>query len=142
VTVFVDTNVLIYAMTNTAYSEPCRRVLTAVATGTLDATTSVLVAEEAWHVERRSPLRIPPGSILTLIGFFDRVLGCDVEILEDAMRMMVPDNLGSADRIHIATCRAHGIDTIVSADSAFDAINWLRRFEPDPEGVNAILAGR
>lgn len=140
--VFIDTNVLIYSMTNTSYGEPCRDVLKAIAIGALDATTSVVVAEEAWHVERRSPLGIPAGSIMTVIGLFDRVLGCDIDIVEDAMRLTsIPDVLGSADRIHIATCRAHGIDTILSADSAFDAVTWLRRIDPDGDGVARLLAG-
>ncbi len=140
--VFVDTNVLIYAMTDTGYGGPCRSALTAIATGALDATTSVLVAEEAWHVERRSPLAIPSGSVMTLLGFFDRILGFDLEILEEAMRMTsLPDALGSADRIHVATCLAHGIDTIISADSGFDAVKRLRRVEPDETGISGLLAG-
>ena len=77
---------------------------------------------------------------MTAIGLFDNVLACDVEVLEDAMRMTtLPDSLGTADRIHLATCRANGIDTIVSADDAFDTVAWLTRVRPDAAGVAALL---
>ena len=139
-TVFIDANVLVYAMIDTPFSEPCREILTAIARGQLDAATSVLAAEEAWHAERRAPLGIPAGSIMTAIGLFDNVLACDVEVVEDAMRMTtLPDSLGTADRIHLATCRANGIDTIVSADDAFDTVAWLTRVRPDAAGVAALL---
>lgn len=138
--VFIDTNVLIYAMTSTPYAGSCRRLLSAVAVGDIDATTSVTVVEQAWHVERRSPLGIPPGSMMTLLGFFDRVLACDIDIVEDAMRLTsLPDRLGSADRIVIATCRHHGIDTLISADIAFDDVGWLHRIDPDEAGIDALL---
>ncbi|HST41097.1 MAG TPA: type II toxin-antitoxin system VapC family toxin [Conexibacter sp.] len=38
--------------------------------------------------------------------------------------------LGADDRVHVGTCLAHGIETIVTADRGFDAARAIRRVDP------------
>jgi predicted nucleic acid-binding protein len=38
--------------------------------------------------------------------------------------------LGPADAIHVATALAHGIETVISADSDFDAVAGIERVDP------------
>jgi len=38
--------------------------------------------------------------------------------------------LGAADRLHVGLCLVHGIETIATADRAFDGIPGLRRIDP------------
>lgn len=47
--------------------------------------------------------------------------------------------LGANDRIHLATCRLHGIGLIVSADVEFDDLEGLRRVDPQAEDALARL---
>ena len=137
--VFVDSNVFIYSYTNTVYAEPCRRILRLIGHGDVDGVSSVFVAEEIWHVERSGPLRIPAGAMRLALEVFDHIVPVDMDIIAAAMALTdVPGSLGTADRVHAATCRSLGIVRILSADSAFDGIPWLQRIDPIEENVAAL----
>jgi predicted nucleic acid-binding protein len=50
-------------------------------------------------------------------------------------------DLGPADRLHVGTCRSSGVDTIVTADSAFEGLPGLRRVDPlDPTAIRKLLS--
>lgn len=67
-----------------------------------------------------------------LLAVTDEVIGLALEL--DARR------IGANDRVHVATCRVHGLGTIVSADRGFDAVQGLRRVDPlDTSAVAALL---
>jgi predicted nucleic acid-binding protein len=46
---------------------------------------------------------------------------------------------GANARIHLATCLADGIETIVSADASFDPVPEIRRVDPLDETALAKL---
>lgn len=49
-------------------------------------------------------------------------------------------DLGRADRVHVGTCLANGIDVLVSADSAFSGLRMVSRVDPlDAEALHRIL---
>lgn len=138
--VFVDANVFIYAHTDTAYGGACRQIMRHIARNELDAVTSVLVAEEIWHVEMRGPLNIPPGSMQLALDVFDHIVSIDIDTLRLAMDMAeLPASLGTADRIHTATCHTLGITRMLSADRSFDGIPWLARVDPTDANVAGLL---
>lgn len=137
---FVDSNVFIYAHTATIYASPCRDILRLIARGDLDGLTSVFVAEEIWHVERNGPLNIPSGSMRLSLDAFDQVVAVDMHVVAEAMAMTdVPPSLGTADRVHAATCRSLGIQRILSADTSFEGIPWLQRIEPTERNIEALI---
>jgi predicted nucleic acid-binding protein len=47
--------------------------------------------------------------------------------------------LGTADRVHAATCRSERLVGIISADRAFDSVAGLSRIEPDFAGIAPLL---
>ena len=54
-------------------------------------------------------------------------------------------SIGANDRVHLATCLAtclaNGIDTILSADRGYDAVEQLRRVDPlDTPAVEELLS--
>jgi predicted nucleic acid-binding protein len=129
VTFFVDTNVLVYALTTTQYQQPCAALTGRIASGEADGCTSVVVIEELWHLElRRRPLGLE-GAAIRYLEVFSPVLGIDQHVLAAAFDLRA-SNLGAADRVHVATCAASGIDTIVTADESFDGVDGLRRVDP------------
>ncbi len=138
-TFLVDANVIVYAAIPSQYREPCLEVLAAIAAGKADGKVSTAVFEEVWHLElsgRVGPIR---GLAERAYRVFSPLLPVTDEIVARALRLDVR-NLGSNDRIHVATALANGIDTIVSADSDFDRIRSIRRIDPlDERAVAQVL---
>jgi predicted nucleic acid-binding protein len=134
VTTFIDTSVLMYAAGGEhPLRAPCVRVMEAVASGTLAATTSAEVIQEIVH--RYLAIRRPDiadGLARSTMETFAPVLP-----ITHALMRRVPDlarrypTLGARDLVHVATCVHEGITKIISADRAFDQVAELRRIPPE-----------
>jgi len=141
VTFFVDANVLLYAATEGEYRPSCLGILDAVAAGEADGRTSASVLEEVWYVERSGRAGSLDGLAGRAYTVFTPLLPVTDEAFRLALSLRAPE-LGPADRLHVGTCLAHGIDTIVSADSGFAGVRGLRRVDPlDGRAVGRLLAG-
>ena len=139
---FVDTNIVIYAMTRSRYRDPCARVLEAVSRGHADGRTSVAVLEEIWHLELRGSLGELTGLTADVRALFAPVLPVTDDIFGKALGLEVPPQLGANDRVHAATCLVAGIPAILSADVGFEDVRGLRRVDPlDEKGLRRLLAG-
>lgn len=137
--VFIDTNVFVYAMSVSAYTEGSRLVVRAVGEARGLCVTSTAVIEELWHLESSGRLPGARGSAADTFSLLRPVLDVTDEIIETAFG--APGwGLGTNDRVHVATCRTHGIPTIITADRAFDAVPELRRIDPsDVRAVDGVL---
>jgi predicted nucleic acid-binding protein len=85
------------------------------------------VIEELYHLELRG--RVPPGLAHDAFTLLRPLL----EVTDDAVAAalaLVADGLGAADRLHVGVCRAHGVETIATADRGFDGIPGLYRLDP------------
>lgn len=139
-TFFVDANVIVYAATESDYRDPCLRLLEAVATGRADGRTSPAVLEEVWYVERSGRAGRLDGLARDAYAIFTPLLGVTDEAFRLALGLRATE-LGPADRLHVGTCRSHGIETVVSADAAFGGLRGLRRVDPlDARAVDRLLA--
>ena len=69
---FVDTNVLVYAITDGPRRPACRSLLRSIAAGDVAATTSTLVLEEFWHLEER--LSLGDGAARAALEIFPYVI--------------------------------------------------------------------
>ena len=138
---FVDTNVFVYAVAeDSPYRAGAAATMEALGAGTASAVTSVAVIEELWHHERRGRLPGLDGAADAAFTLMRPVLGVTDDILAVAFDVSVR-GLGANDRIHVATCRAHGIDTMLTADRGFDDVPGLRRVDPaDLVEVRGLLA--
>jgi uncharacterized protein len=137
---FVDTNVVVYAASESDYRQPCLELLEAIAAGRAEGRTSTAVLEEAWYVElsgRAGPLH---GLARRAYAVFTPLLPVTDETVELALSL-APGPLGANDRIHVATCRQHAIGTIVSADGGFDRVRGVRRVDPLDAPALARLLG-
>ncbi|CAN5204070.1 hypothetical protein BH24ACT23_BH24ACT23_10590 [soil metagenome] len=96
--------------------------------------------EELWHLEGgRSG--VAWGTARDVHLAMRPVLAVADDVLTLAFDLDLP-TIGAMDRLHAATCRLNGIDTIVSADRGFDELlPGLGRVDPtDPAAVAALLA--
>jgi len=133
VTVFVDTAIVMYAAgADHPLREPCQRLLTRIAEGSLEAVTSAEVIQEILH--RFTALgRGQIGAVMArdALDLFAPVL----PVTHAVMRRM-PDlveahpALAARDLVHVATCLQEGITDIVSPDRGFDSVPALRRIDP------------
>lgn len=138
--VFIDTNVIVYASLASDFREPCLEILEAVARRSLDGRTSTAVVEELWHLELSGKAGKLDGLAQRTYTLFTPLLPVDDEIVAHALALDAP-RLGANDRIHLATALANGIATILSADADFDGAPGLRRIDPLDRPALATLLG-
>lgn len=140
--IVLDTTVLVYAVGDAhPFREPCRRLVTAIANGRLDATTTVEVIQEAAHVRARRRGRADAArfardwlALLTpLLVPDEHALAAGLELFE------ANDRLGAFDCVLAATAMHSGAGALVSADSAFGALDGIRHVVPDNSGVDGLL---
>lgn len=137
---FVDANVIVYSAAAGPMGDSCRSILRPIADGEVDGVTSTAVLEEVWHVELSGRAGSIVGLAQNAYAIFTPLLAVDDRILARAFGVRV-QGLGANDRVHTATCLENGIDTIVTADSAFDGIRALHRIDPlDGKAVGKLLA--
>jgi predicted nucleic acid-binding protein len=128
-TFFVDANVIVYAASEGPLRSACERILEAIATGRADGRTSPAVLEEVWYVERSGRAGRLEGLARHAYVVFTPLLDVNDACFRSALDLQTP-NLGPADRVHAATCLVHGIETIVTADAAFEGVRGLHRIDP------------
>ena len=139
-TFLVDANVIVYSAVPSEYREPCLELLAAIARGDADGRTSTAVLEEVWHLELS-------GRAGRLDGLTERahaVLGPLLPVSDESFRRALALHapaLGANDRIHVATCLTHAIDTVVSADRGLDSVSEVRRIDPRDESARTELLG-
>jgi predicted nucleic acid-binding protein len=140
---FIDTNVFIYAVAEESpYQAGATATMEALGAGRTSAVTSVTVVEELWHHEMRGRLPGLDGAAEAAFTLMRPVLTVTDEILAAAFGLKIR-GLGANDRVHVATCHANGIDTVLTADRAFDAAPGLRRVDPaDLGSVRELLRRR
>lgn len=139
---FIDANVFVYAVAeDSPYEAGAAATLEALGAGTASAVTSAAVIEELWHLELRGRVPGLEGVADAAFTLMRPVLAVTDEIVAAAFDLKLR-GLGANDRIHVATCHAHGISTVLTADRGFDAAPGLHRVDPaDLPEVRTLLAG-
>lgn len=129
----VDTNVFLYARGREhPLRDACRTILAAAARQEVLLEASVELVQEFAHVLLR---RDVPRE-LVLVDAADVRAQClihdfDTGVLAESLRLLgAYPQLGARDAVHAATALRAGIDSILSADFAFDVITELERIDP------------
>jgi predicted nucleic acid-binding protein len=130
--VLVDTAVVAYAVGGEhSLREPCQRWLLAAGRGEVELHASVeMIQEFLFHrmrrTDRTTALRqARDASQLCVLHAFE------VPVLSRSMELVATSEaLGGRDAVHAATALVHGLQTIVSGDTAFDGIDGLHRLAP------------
>lgn len=135
----LDTNVLIYALSDSAYRDPCMSLIRGVSERRANGIVSTAVLEEVWHLELGGRIAGLDGVTSDYYDAFAPLISITDIIFRRALELDAPA-LGSNDRIHAATCLESDIKTIVTADAAFDTVRELKRVDPlDQRAVARLL---
>jgi predicted nucleic acid-binding protein len=129
---FLDANVVLYAVGRpSAYTEPCRQVLTAIGKGTCRGVADVNIIQEILHVALRKG-RLEAGlaaidALLDIVAVLP-VEAADVPAMLDLARS-VP-GLDAQDAPHLAVMRRYGISHIITADRRYAGVSDLTVLDP------------
>lgn len=140
--IFVDTNVLIYALgAEHPAREPARRILAAVAEGRANATTTTDVIQEFAHVySRRRPRSDAARHALRYVALLEPLAVIGPAELERGLGLFERyAGLGAADAVLAATAQASQAQAFVSADRAFAAVDDLPFLELGSPAFDRLL---
>jgi uncharacterized protein len=140
--IVLDTTVLVYAVgTEHSFREPCRMLVTAIADGDIEATTTAEVIQEFVHVRaRRRDRKEAAGLARDFAELLAPLLIVEDTDLREGLRLFEEgEGFGSFDAVLAATAYASGADALVSADSGFAAVPGIRHVLPDQGGVAGLL---
>ncbi len=132
--VFIDTNIPMYAAGAThPLREPSRRVIRAIAAGTLDALTDAEVFQEILyrylHIGgREKGFRVFDHFHRIMIGRILPVEGADVHQARQLAERY--PNLSPRDLIHLAVMLRYHLPEIITTDMGFDTVDEVRRLDP------------
>ena len=136
----LDTNVLVYAVGGEhPLRRPAQRLLNAVESGGISATTSVLVIQEFIHVyARRGGQAAAVGAARAYVDLLEPLLPAEQILVGGALNIVASFSLRSTDAL-IAATAIHEARTLVSADRDFSRVLGLNLIYPDEEGVARVL---
>jgi predicted nucleic acid-binding protein len=132
-TAFFDTAVIMYAAGKPhPLRGPCRQLIEAVVDQGLDGVTSAEVIQEILHRfstgDRRS---VGAAMAESALDVFAPVLPVTEGVMREMPSLFLQyPALTARDLIHLAVCRVHGIDLIISPDRGFDGIEGITRIDP------------
>jgi predicted nucleic acid-binding protein len=127
---YIDSNIFLYAVLyDDERAARCRKVLSDIVDGKLEAVTSVLTWDEFSHVVEKVLDR--PSALIQGERFlhFPRLLfqPCTTDVLIRAQQVRASTHLGARDSIHAASSLIAGARTLISEDRDFDGIPELSR---------------
>ncbi len=131
--ILIDTNVFMYAAGKESPQKgPCQRFLEKIVGGEGPAVcTNAEVLQEILHRYRN--LKVPE------VGFqlFDAITHLGIPVLAVTDRAMMEARrfleeypaLSTRDSVHLGVMREHGIEEVLSYDTGFSDVPWVKRLE-------------
>jgi predicted nucleic acid-binding protein len=142
--ILLDTTALVYAKgSEHPFREPCRELISAVAEGRLEATTTVEAIQEFAHVRAQRRGRTDAAALAgDYADLLSPLISATADHLLRGLKLFEQaPALGAFDAVLAAIALDCGADALVSVDAAFSTISGLRHVVPDAGGV-ATLLGR
>ncbi len=140
--IVLDTTVLVYAKgADHPFRDPCRKLVGAIADGTIEATTSVEAIQEFVHVRARGRSREDAASTGR---DYAELLSPLLDVTRDDLRKGLAlfehsKKLGAFDAVLAAAAIARGATALVSADTDFSSVEGLPHVVPDTAGIEPLL---
>lgn len=139
-----DTNVLVYALgAPHSYRAPCRAIVEGQGQGELAGeVTPVVIAEFAHQRLRQTGDRAEASLRARQVGAAFPITPVEASDAALALDLYVRhDGLDAFDALLAAVGLNRGVDAVVSADRAFDAVEGVERIDPADQDAVAALAG-
>jgi len=136
--IYLDTNVIIYAIENhPKYGKKCKQIMEDIESEKLKAYCSVLVLVEIINVitKLNKLLKNQKEKPLDIKKNIDAVLSLPITWLDLNFAVVkraseYSYNISGIDYAHIASMELNSVTKIISADTDFDEIEFLRRLDP------------
>ena len=128
--IFIDSNIPMYLVgASHPHKADAQLVLERVVGDRERLVTDAEVFQEILHryaaIDRRAAI---PEAFNALLGVVDDVFPIDLAVVEEAKRIVLTyASLSARDAVHVAVLRTHGIDKILTFDSAFDGVPGIER---------------
>jgi|GEM_PF-442414 predicted nucleic acid-binding protein len=130
--VYLDSNVFFYSkIMDKRYGPDCAKLLRRVQAGEIKGAISSLVVLEVANALRRFGFSKEAQRTCTAILSMPLVVRpLSPESLHEALDIFQRLKISPYDCAHLATMKELGLRRIVSADSDFDAAEWIERIDP------------
>ena len=141
--ILIDTTVLVYAAGDPhPLAAPARRLLVAVASGRIRATTTVEVIQEFAHIRARRRSR---GDAVErareLAAGLSPLISTDERDLSRGLQIFGETRLGAFDAVLAGVAIERRLEGLVSADAAFGDVRELRWLSLDDPEVTRLSEG-
>jgi len=129
---FIDSNVFFYAkIMDARYGTACARIIRRIASGSLEASTSVLVPVEVANAMRKFGLADEiTAEVRALYSLGVEVLTIDAPDALEAVEASGKSGVSPYDCLHAIVMKRNGLRDIISADTDFDKLDWVNRTDP------------
>ena len=160
-TVFLDTNILLYAYTTTRFSLSCERLLEKIQAGDITGYINATVLDEFFHkallTELYTEKHLSPREAIAYIKKYPEIL-LDLNtpyimareileeynltvletsnLLDDTLLISQQYGLLFSDALHAASARKHHIDYFATNDRDFDRVDFLTLARPSAEPIS------
>jgi predicted nucleic acid-binding protein len=132
--ILVDSNIPMYLVGAThGHKSDARRLLEKAVSERQRLVTDAEVLQEILHryvaIDRRDAIQ---PAFDALLGIVDQVLAVDRSVAERAKQIVLGyRQLSARDAVHLAVMEHHGIERIMTFDSAFDAFPGITRLSSE-----------
>lgn len=141
--IVLDTTVLAYAKGGDhQLRDPCRRLISAIGDGKLEATTTVEVIQEFVHVRARRRGRSDAARLgQDYADLLSPLLAPSHDDLRRGLELFQRlAALDAFDAVLAATALGIGATVLVSADRAFAKLEQLTHMTPDDRGIEGLIS--
>lgn len=132
--ILLDTNILIYALGKPhPLQEPCRRIVSAIMDGRVEATTSPICIQEFMHFWSKSRSREEAArKALEFIDLLEPLPGVETTVTRMGCEVFESEALDAADSMIAASALSPDVTYLVSADEDFAFLDrWRDPRHPD-----------
>jgi uncharacterized protein len=139
--IILDTTVLVYAVGDEhPLREPCRRLLAAHASATIEATTTIEVLQEFAHIRARRRTREDAAALTRSYAAALEPIVTTLADLDAGLSLFeAHPELGAFDAVLAAVAVGRGADALVSADRAFASVPNLRWVDPSTPAIDQLI---
>lgn len=139
--IILDTTVLAYAVGEEhPLREPCRRLLAAHASATIEATTTIEVLQEFAHIRARRRTREDAAKLTRLYMVAFEPIVTTVDDLDAGLSLFEEHpELGAFDAVVAAVALRRGAEALVSADRAFASVPNLSWMDPATPAIDQLI---
>mgnify|MGYP001576936167 CR=1 FL=1 len=132
--IYLDTNIIIYVIEkNQKYEEACKKILKDIKLNKFEVASSIhLLVELVIHLNKlnkllKEKLNIEEN-INAVLSLPIKWLDLNFAVIKRASQYNY--SVSPGDYLHIATAEINNINEIISADSDFDKIDFIKRIDP------------